>query len=194
MENTNVEIQKQIKDDSYRWYVLSVVSSQEQIVIENLVERVNKQWLQDDIVDFLVPVIPEINYKKTWSWKKTIVYKKLYPWYVFVKSKMDDKIWYVIRNTPWVRLIVWAETRPVPLTDKEYDDMMKYIKDKTDRVEQSSPFKKWDIIVIKDWEFADTQWIVKDIDNGKWVVYVNVEILWRVTPLMIPFEKIDRIN
>ncbi|MBS8121758.1 transcription termination/antitermination protein NusG [Candidatus Vampirococcus lugosii] len=194
MENTNVEIQKQIKDDSYRWYVLSVVSSQEQIVIENLVERVNKQGLQDDIVDFLVPVIPEINYKKTGSGKKTIVYKKLYPGYVFVKSKMDDKIWYVIRNTPGVRLIVGAETRPVPLTDKEYDDMMKYIKDKTDRVEQSSPFKKGDIIVIKDGEFADTQGIVKDIDNGKGVVYVNVEILGRVTPLMIPFEKIDRIN
>ncbi|MBR4633761.1 hypothetical protein IKO50_02080 [bacterium] len=32
--------------------------------------------------------------------------KRLYPGYLFFKSRMNDKIWYVIRNTPGVRLIV----------------------------------------------------------------------------------------
>ena len=40
--NTN-EIKKQIEDNTYRWYVLSVTSGQEALVIENLQERVNKQ-------------------------------------------------------------------------------------------------------------------------------------------------------
>lgn len=191
---TNIEIQKQIKDDSYRWYVLSVVSAQEHIVIENLIERVKKQWLTQDIVDFMVPTVPEVVYKKWASWKKTVTQKKLYPWYVFVKSKMDDKIWYIIRNTPWVRLIVWAETRPVPLTDKEYEDMMKYINEKTERAEHTSPFREWDLIELKDWEFSWTRWVITQVDNAKWVVFINLELLWRTTPMMVPFEKVDRIS
>jgi hypothetical protein len=38
-----VEIKKQIEDNSFKRYVLSVVSGQESLVIENLRERVNKQ-------------------------------------------------------------------------------------------------------------------------------------------------------
>ena len=192
MSTTN-EIKKQIEDNEYRWYVISVVSSQEDMVIENLTERVKKQWLENDIVDFMFPVVPEVTYKKS-SGKKTINYKKLYPGYVFVKSKMDDKIWYIIRNTPWVRLIVGAETRPVPLTDKEYEDMMKYIEEKTERAEHTSPFKQWDMVILRDGEFSWTEWIITEVDNQKWVVYLNVEILWRTTPMMVPFEKVDRLD
>ncbi|UFX83242.1 transcription termination/antitermination protein NusG [Candidatus Absconditicoccus praedator] len=191
--NNTTEIKKQIHDDNLRWYVISVVSSQEHMVIENLTERVKRQGLEDDIVDFMVPMVPEVSYKKS-SGKKKITHKKLYPGYVFVKSKMDDKIWYIIRNTPGVRLIVGAETRPVPLTDKEYEDMMHYIQEKTERAEHTSPFKQGDIVELKDGEFSGTQGVITEIDNQKGVVYVSVEILGRTTPMMVPFEKIDKID
>ncbi len=190
----NIEIKKQIKDENFRWYVLSVVSAQEHIVIENLMERIKKEWLEDEIVDFMVPTVPEVSYKKSSGWEKKINQKKLYPGYVFVKSKMNDKIWYVIRNTPWVRLIVGAETRPVPLTDKEFDDIMKHIQEKTERAEHISPFKVGDIVTLTEWEFKWTKWAISEIDTHKWVVYVNVEILGRLTPMMVPFEKVERIN
>jgi len=38
-----VEIKKQIHDNNLKRYVLSVVSGQEQIVIENMKERIQKQ-------------------------------------------------------------------------------------------------------------------------------------------------------
>lgn len=37
------ENQKQIQDDEFRWYTLSVVTGQEQLVVENLKERVARQ-------------------------------------------------------------------------------------------------------------------------------------------------------
>ena len=61
--NTN-EIKKQIEDNTYRWYVLSVTSGQEALVIENLQERVNKQGLSEDIVDYLSPLVSEVVMKK----------------------------------------------------------------------------------------------------------------------------------
>ena len=61
--NTN-EIKKQIEDTHFRRYVLSVTSGQEALVIENLQERINKQGLAQDVVDYLCPMINEASIKK----------------------------------------------------------------------------------------------------------------------------------
>ena len=58
------EIKRQIEDNSYRWYVLSVVSGQEELVIENLKERIKKQNLEDAVNDFMSPMVSESSLKK----------------------------------------------------------------------------------------------------------------------------------
>lgn len=186
-----VEIKKQIEDNSFKRYVLSVVSWQESLVIENLRERVNKQWLSADVIDYISPMINESSMKK---WEKVIKQKKLYPWYVFIKSKMNDKIWYVVRNTPWVRLIVWAETRPVPLTDLEYDAMMEQILKSQERSELVIPYKKNDVVLLKTWDFKWMKWSIRDVDSDKWTVIVNIEMLWRLTPVVVDVDKIELLN
>lgn len=191
MSSVQQDMKKQIEDNQYRWYVLSVVSGQETMVIENLQERVSKQWLDHDIVDYLNPTVNEVYYK---NGKKAFKIRKLYPGYVFVKSKMNEKIWYIIRNTPGVRLIVWAETRPIPLTDKEYDDMIKHIEEKNQRAEFAIPFQEWDIVLLKWGDFNGMKWVVTEIDPAKGFLYVNIEILWRNTPVMVSFEKVERIS
>ena len=185
---TQSEIKKQIEDNSHKWYVLSVVSGQETLVVENLRERVKKQKLDQDVVDFLVPVTQEFSMVK---WVKKVKEKKMYPGYVFVKSKMNDKIWYVIRNTPGVRIIVGAETHPIPLTEAEFKVMMWHIQASQERAEMVVPFKIWDLVLMKAGDFAGTKWLIHEIDAEKWYVVVNVEMLWRLTPVMLPFDKIE---
>lgn len=183
-----IEIRKQIQDDSFKWYVLSVVSWQEQLVIDNMKERVQKQWLSEDVVDYLSPMINEYSMKK---WEKVTKQKKLFPWYVFVKSRMNDKIWYIIRNTPWVRLIVWAETRPVPLTDAEYEDIISQIKKSQERSDLQIPYKEWDVVMLKTWDFKWMKWNIKTIDHDKGAVIVNIEMLGRLTPVVVDADKIE---
>ena len=51
MQETNtVEIKKQIEDRTFRLYVLCVNSGQEDLVLENLKERVVRQWLEEDVI------------------------------------------------------------------------------------------------------------------------------------------------
>lgn len=183
-----IEIRKQIQDDSFRWYVLSVVSGQEQLVIDNMKERVQKQWLSEDVVDYMSPMVNEYSMKK---WEKVTKQKKLFPWYVFVKSRMNDKIWYVIRNTPGVRLIVWAETRPVPLTDAEYEDIISQIKKSQERSDLQIPYKEWDVVMLKTWDFKWMKWNIKTIDHEKGAVIVNIEMLGRLTPVVVDADKIE---
>lgn len=55
---------------------------------------------------------------------------------------MNDKIWYVIRNTPGVRIIVGAETHPIPLTDEEFANMIKHVNESKERAELVVPYQE----------------------------------------------------
>ena len=188
--NTN-EIKKQIEDKNYRWYVLSVTSWQESLVIENLQERINKQGLSDDVVDYLCPMVNEASIKK---WEKVVKQKKLYPWYVFFKSRMNDKIWYIVRNTPGVRLIVGAETKPIPLSDLEYQQIMDQIAQSQERSELNIPYKVGDVVLLKHWDFKWMKGNIKEIDSEKWMVVVSIEMLWRLTPVAVAIDQIELVS
>ena len=189
MQETNtVEIKKQIEDRSFKRYVLSVTSGQEEMVVENLKERINKQGLKEDVVEFLNPKVNEASIKKG---EKVVKQKKLYPGYVFFKSRMNDKIWYVVRNTPGVRLIVGAETKPVPLTENEYQQMMQHINQSQERSELKVPYNVWDIVLLKTGDFKGMQGTIKEIDADKGQVVVQVEMLGRLTPVIIDIDKIE---
>lgn len=185
------DLKKQIEDTELKWYVLSVVSGQEHMVVENLSERVRKQWLEDVITDFMVPTISQTHMKKG---TKVIKEKKLYPWYVFIKSQMNDKIWYVVRNTPGVRIIVGAETHPIPLTEKEYQNIVTQIEAASERAQLVVPFKVDDVIIMKSGDFKWMPWSIREINMEKWFAVINVEMLWRVTPVMISFDDIELAN
>jgi transcriptional antiterminator NusG len=190
--NPATDIKKQIEDDSLRRYVLSVVSGQEHIVIENLRERVKKQDLSDDVVDYLVPVVNQTHMKK--NNEKVIREKKLYPGYVFINSKMNDKIWYVVRNTPGVRIIVGAETRPIPLSDGEDQDIIRQIDEANERANLVVPFRVDDLVIMKSGDFKGMKGAIREIDLDQGHAIVNIEILGRMTPVMVDFSKIELIN
>ena len=190
-EVNTVEIKRQIEDNTFKWYVLSVVAGQEELVIENLKERVKKQSLQNDVNDFMSPVVNEYSLKK---WEKITKTRKLYPGYVFIQSKMNDKIWYIIRNTPGVRLIVGAETRPIPLTEDEYQNIIKQVEKSQERSELVIPYKIGDVVMLKTWDFKGMKGTLKNIDESKGTAIVNIEMLWRLTPVVIDVDKIELMS
>ncbi|NOZ43564.1 MAG: hypothetical protein GXP45_00030 [bacterium] len=121
-------------------------------MIENLQERIKKEKLQDDVIDFLSPMINESSMKKG---EKIIKQKKIYPGYVFIKSRMNDKIRYVIRNTPGVRLIVGADTHPIPVSEAEYQRIIDQIEKSKERSSLNIPYKIGDLVVLKAGDFKD---------------------------------------
>lgn len=187
LQTNSNDIKKQIEDKVHRWYSLSVVSGQEMLVVENLRERVKKQNLGEDIVDFLVPMVNEATVSKG---KKVIKPRKIYPGYIFIKTRMNDKLWYVIRNTPGVKLIVGAETRPIPLTEQEHANIMAQVEKSNEKAEIFVPFHKGDVVMLKEGDFAGMKGNVKDVDGEKGIVVVNVEILGRLTPIAVAFDKV----
>ncbi|PID34799.1 MAG: hypothetical protein CR971_01370 [candidate division SR1 bacterium] len=191
MEANAGDLKKQIQDNELKWYAISVVSGQEELVIQNMKERIQKQKLTEDVVDCVSPMISETSMRKG---EKIVKYKKIYPGYIFIHSKMNDKIWYIVRNTPGVRLIVGADTRPIPVTDEEYDKIMQQIKKSEERSELTIPYKVGDLVILREGDFKSMQGVIRELDLEKGTVVVNIEMLGRQTPVVISADKIDLVS
>jgi len=68
---------------------------------------------------------------------------------------MNDKLRYIIRNTPGIRLIVGAETHPIPVSEDEYQKIMDQINKSKERSSMSIPYKEGDLVVLKSGDFKD---------------------------------------
>jgi len=199
-----IEIKKQIEDKEYKWYVLSVTAGQEELVEQNLRERIKNQNLQDDVIDVRNPKKTEVTIKKKKGKigegpkeEKVVKQKKIYPGYLFFKSRMNDKIWYVVRNTPGVRLIVGAETKPISLTPAEYQKIVDQIKEsetlsnKSWEAGDENAFKVGDPVQVLSGDLKDMQDLtIKEILYNEKKVIVTWKMMGTEAEWEVEFDNI----
>ena len=107
---------KEGSEKDIRWYVIHTYSGYEKKVRDNLERKVRSMGLENVIERILVPEEDEIDIK---DGQKRTVRRKVFPGYVFVEMEVNDRSWYVVRNTPGVTGFVGSATKPVPLEPQE---------------------------------------------------------------------------
>ena len=103
-----------------KWYVVHTYSGYENKVKEDLEKTVENRNLQDMILEVKYPTEEVVEIKDA---KRKVVQRKVYPGYVMIKMIMNDKTWYVVRNTRGVTGFVGPGSKPIPLTDEEVTAM-----------------------------------------------------------------------
>ncbi len=98
------------------WYVIHTYSGYENKVKANLERKIASQGLSDEIFNVVVPVEDEIEDR---DGKQKITKKKIFPGYVLVDMIVNNRSWYVVRNTQGVTGFVGSEKDPIPLTEDE---------------------------------------------------------------------------
>gem|GEM_PF-1500679 len=93
-----------------------------------------------------------------------------------------------------MRIIVGAETHPIPVTEQEYQAIIAQIKASNERSELVVPFKEGDVVLMKSGDFKGMKGAIREIDLDKGYAVVNVEMLGRLTPVMLDFDKIELIS
>jgi transcription antitermination factor NusG len=53
------------------------------------------------------------------------------------------------------------------------------------------PYRIGDLVTLKDGNFVWAVGVVREIDAEKWTLIVNIEMLGRLTPVMIGFDKVE---
>src|SRR5262249_7587255 len=110
------------------WYVLKVQSSREDTIRDALQRRGKIQGLQKYFGKIVVPTekITEIRNNK-----KRIVERKTYPGYIMVQMELNEKTWFLVRETPGVGDFVGAHGTPTKMTDAEVNQMLHQEEEKT---------------------------------------------------------------
>ena len=82
------------------WYVLKVQSSREDTIRDALERRVKIQGSARTSASGIRIVVPTEKITEIRNNKKRIVERKTYPGYIMVEMELNEKTWFLVRETP----------------------------------------------------------------------------------------------
>jgi transcriptional antiterminator NusG len=114
--------------------------------------------------------------------------KNILPWYILVQMNVTNESWYVVRNTPNVTWFLWAWNIPVPVSWPELEKLKWTVNAKSETFE--TKYKVGDVANVVKWPFEGNEWIILEINDKKWTLKLNVNLLWRDTPIELEFSQV----
>ncbi|XP_023226497.1 uncharacterized protein LOC111627160 [Centruroides sculpturatus] len=117
-----------------KWYMITTISGKEDKVIESLKNRVVSENMQDDFDEFKVMRVPHLTprelAKKNANEPHRVREVNLYPGYIFIRMRMGNEAWFLVRNTEYVTGLVGSSgqrTKPTPVSNLEMRKMIKRV-------------------------------------------------------------------
>lgn len=110
------------KESARHWYVVHTYSGYENKVLESLKQKVQSMGLENEIFDVIIPEKEEVEKK---DGVEKVIKRKIFPGYVLVNMIVNEKTWYDVRNTDGVTGFVGSGTKPIPLTEDEYENILR---------------------------------------------------------------------
>lgn len=170
------------------WYVIHTYSGHENKAASALKQRIETMGLTDKIFEV---VVPTRNVVQVRHGKKEETKEKIFPGYMLVRMILDDQSWLAVRTTQGVTGFVAAGNKPTPISDKEVEAIMKFMKLEAPKFK--AKFTTGEAVKIVDGPFADFLGTVESIDEGKGKVKVLVSIFGRETPVELDFLQVAKL-
>jgi len=172
-----------------KWYVLQTLTGNEELV-KTSIERTVKQFsLENKVFSVLVPEEDIVEIKEG---KRVEKKKKMFPGYVFVEMILDETSWHAIKQTPGVAKFIGNKTRPIPVTDREMQRVLKQLGVREERIDVF--FEKGEAIRIISGPFRGYTGSVDEINTQRSKIKALVNIFGRDTPMEIDFEQAEKIT
>ena len=174
------------QNQAAKWYVVHTYSGHEKKVGITLGERVKGMDLQKKINEVLIPTQKKIVIT---SGKKKEINERMFPGYILVKAEIDDSVWHAIRSTPGVTGFVGVGNRPTPLSKKEVDSIVKFMK--LDAPKFQTKFREGDPVKISGGAFKDLLGKVNRIMEDQGRLEVLVSVFDRETPVEVDLTQVE---
>lgn len=179
---------KQKIQEGRNWYAIHTYAGYEEAVKRNLKQRIESLGMQDKIFDVVIPKEKKIKIK---GGKRVEEEEKIYPGYILVDMTVTDESWYVVRNTPRVTGFVGSGVYPVPLEQKEIDNLFNRMS--AEVAKHKIDLELNDAVTIVDGPFKDLDGKISEIDEERGKVKVLVSMFGRETPVELDFLQVKRI-
>ncbi len=170
-----------------QWYVVHTYSGYEERVKRNLEQRIKFMDTTDDVAQIVVPTEEEIEVR---GGQRHTINKKMLPGYVLIQMHLTDQSWGIVRNTPGVTGFVGSGNKPVPLLEKEINQILKQTEE-APKVKVG--FRQGQSVRVTSGPFIDFVGIVDEINMGKGKVKVLLSLFGRETPVELEFFQIEKL-
>jgi transcription termination/antitermination protein NusG len=176
-----------------RWFVVHTQSGYEKKVKQNLEARISSMNAEDAIYEVVIPMEDYVDLR---NGKRVVAQRKMFPGYLLVRSELDDKAWFVIRNTPGVTGFVGQGAKPSPLPRRDVEAFL-MPKDAGEQVAtRAKPRLEYEVgetVRVKEGPFADFSGEVIEINEDQLKLKVLVNIFGRETPVELEFSKVAKL-
>lgn len=179
---------KQEGNEKRHWYAIHTYAGYENAVLRNLKQRIDSLGMEEKIFDVVVPTEKKIRIK---GGKRVEEEEKIYPGYILVDMIVTDDSWYVVRNTPRVTGFVGSGTQPVPLTQKEIDELFSRMN--SDTIKHKIDLNLDDMVTIIDGPFKELEGKIGGVDEERGKIKVLVPMFGRETPVELDFLQVKKI-
>jgi transcriptional antiterminator NusG len=171
-----------------KWYVVHTTSGHEARIAETLRQRIETMGLTEKVFELFVPTQDRVVIR---GGKKATIKEKIFPGYMLVKMLVDDPTWLAVRTTPGVTGFVGAGAQPTPLSEKEVENILKFVSEPAKRFK--TKFSVGEAVKITDGPFSDFLGTIDEMDEEKGKVKVLVSIFGRETPVELDILQITKV-
>lgn len=178
-------------DSELRWYVVHTFSGYENRVKSALEDRVEKNGLEEQIAQVLLPMeTPLETVAKTGGRRPSA--RKLFPGYILVRMLLNDVTWHLIKETPKVTGFLGDKNTPEPISEEEAERILNQIKEGPQRSTPQYHFDEGDEIKVVDGPFNNFNGVVEEVNEDKSKLKVLINIFGRPTPVELDFHQVAR--
>jgi transcriptional antiterminator NusG len=179
--------------DDLRWYVLQTYSGHEKKV-KMLLEKKTQELVTEGeeratISEIVVPTQEVVEIKGGKRVKST---KRLYPGYVLIQMKLDQRAMFLVNSVPGVIKFVGSGDAPQPLSPEEMNKILG-IADELEEAgpEQEIPFRTGQVVEVMEGPFSDFSGTVEEVIAEKGKVRVQVSLFGRPTSVELDYTQLQ---
>lgn len=169
------------------WYVVHTYSGYENKVKDTLEKAVENNGMSNLIQEVVVPTeeVEEIK-----NGKRYVTTHKTFPGYVLVHMIITNESWYVVRNTRGVTGFVGPESKPIPLSQQELENMLN-----SSGKAVSMKIKVGDEVRLLSGPLENFTGTVEDIDMLRQKMHVKVKMfLGREMQVEVDLDQVEKID
>ncbi len=172
-----------------KWYIVHAYSNFEKKVAEAIEQAAADKGLNELLEEVFVPTEEVTEVRRG---RKINTERRFFPGYVLVKMVLTDQLYHLIKDTPKVTGFLGSGNKPMPVSQREVDQIRGVMEDGAERPRPTITFEIGENVRVVDGPFASFSGLVEDVDEDNARLKVAVSIFGRATPVELEFGQVEK--